>query len=182
MAATSASENAEPDGPIVVRKLTAADWTQLRAARLSALAEAPYAFASTLAREQEFADDVWRGRAGRGLTFGAWQGATIVGLATGLPPEGGAAVEAAAPWHLVGMWVAPACRGQGAADQLVEAVCVLARQSGAASVTLWVTEVNDRARAFYRRLGFAPTGGRQLVRAEDPEHFEEELSRLLAGD
>ncbi len=80
-------------------------------------------------------------------------------------------------WSACG-WRRPA-RGQGVADQLVEAVCGLARQSGAASVTLWVTEVNDRARAFYRRLGFAPTGGRQLVRPEEPEHFEEELSRRL---
>lgn len=165
-----------------MRKLTAADWTQLRAARLSALAEAPYAFASTVAREQEFTDEAWRSRAGSGRTFGAWQGATIVGLATGLPPEPATAAEAAALWHLVGMWVAPACRGQGVADQLVEAVCDLARQSGAASLTLWVTEVNDRARAFYRRLGFAPTGGRQLVTPEEPEHFEEELSRRLRRD
>jgi ribosomal protein S18 acetylase RimI-like enzyme len=182
MEATSGSANEQPDRAIVVRRLTAGDWAQLRAARLAALAEAPYAFASTLPREQEFTDEVWRSRAGRGLTFGAWQGPAIVGLATGLPPEATAAADAAAPWHLVGMWVAPACRGQGVADQLVEAVCDLARQSGAASVTLWVTEVNDRARAFYRRLGFAPTGGRQLVGPEEPERFEEELARRLDRD
>jgi ribosomal protein S18 acetylase RimI-like enzyme len=185
MEATSPPGDGQPAGAVQVRKLTAADWAQLRAARLSALAEAPYAFASTLAREQEFTDAVWRSRASRGCTFGAWQGGTIVGLATGLPPEPAPAAvvplpaEAAAAWHLVGMWVAPACRGQGIADLLVEAVCELARQSGAPSVTLWVTEVNDRARAFYRRLGFAPTGGRQLVRPEEPDHFEEELSRRV---
>ncbi len=181
----SASANGQPASPIEVRRLTAADWMQLRAARLSALAEAPYAFASTLARERELTDEMWRGRASSGRTFGAWQGATIVGLATGLPPEAAPAAgeslpaEAAAAWHLVGMWVAPESRGQGVADQLVEAVCELARQSGASSVTLWVTEVNDRARAFYRRLEFAPTGARQLVRPEEPDHFEEELSRRL---
>ena len=64
------------------------------------------------------------------------------------------------------MWVAPARRGQGVADGLVEAVCEQARQAGAGTITLWVTEVNDRARAFYRRLGFAPTGARQLVRPQ----------------
>jgi len=163
----------------VVRRLTAGDWAQLRAARLAALAEAPYAFASTLGREQDYPEELWRSRAGSGGTFGAWQGATIVGLATGLPPEAAPPAKTAADWHLVGMWVAPACRGQGVADQLVDAVCEVARQSGAASVTLWVTEVNDRARAFYQRLGFAPTGGRQLVRPEEPDHFEEELSRRL---
>lgn len=179
MEAVPASASGQPDAAIVVRKLTAGDWAALRAARLSALAEAPYAFSSTLAREQDFTEELWRSRAGSGRTFGAWRGATIVGLATGLPPEAVPATEPAAPWHLVGMWVAPKCRGQGIADQLVEAVCDLAHQFGAASVTLWVTEVNGRARAFYRRLGFTPTGGRQVVRPEEPEHFEEELSRRL---
>jgi ribosomal protein S18 acetylase RimI-like enzyme len=165
----SASGTGQPE----VRLLTATDWQRLRAARLAALAEAPYAFASTLAREQQFTDQVWRERAGSGSTFGAWQGPAIAGLATGLPAEPGPG------WDLVGMWVSPDCRGNGLADQLVDAVCDLARHSGAPSVTLWVTEVNDRARAFYRRLGFAPTGGRQLVRPDEPDHFEEELSRPL---
>jgi ribosomal protein S18 acetylase RimI-like enzyme len=187
----SVSANGRLDGIIVVRQLTAGDWAQLRAARLAALAEAPYAFASTLAREQEFTDEMWRSRAASGGTFAAWHGATIVGLATGLPPEVaqpaaagrpapvGQLAETAPAWHLVGMWVAPACRGQGVADRLVDAICEQARQHGAASVTLWVTEVNGRAREFYRRIGFGPTGGRQLVRPEDPDHFEEELSRRL---
>jgi ribosomal protein S18 acetylase RimI-like enzyme len=182
---SGSSGNGRLDGLILVRQLTAGDWAQLRAARLAALAEAPYAFASTLAREQEFTEEVWRSRAGSGSTFAAWQGATIVGLATGLPPEAAQPAPAAQlvepepAWHLVGMWVAPACRGQGVADRLVDAVCKQARQSGAASVTLWVTEVNDRARAFYRRIGFVPTGGRQPVRPEEPDHLEEELSRRL---
>lgn len=154
-----------------VRRLTADDWLELRNARLAALAEAPYAFSSTVAREQAFADQTWRERAGSGRTFGAWDGDSIVGLATGLPEDG--------QWHLVGMWVSPKARGTGIADQLVAAVCELARQSAATSVTLWVTEVNGRARAFYRRLGFAPTGGRQLVRPDEPDDWEEELTLQL---
>jgi ribosomal protein S18 acetylase RimI-like enzyme len=155
-----------------VRRLTAEDWMELRATRLAALAEAPYAFSSTVAREQGFTEQTWRERAGSGRTFGAWDGGTIVGLASGLPEDG--------QWQLVGMWVSPKVRGTGVADRLVAAVCELARQSGFTSVTLWVTEVNDRARAFYRRLGFAPTGGRQLVRPEEPDQWEEELTLPLA--
>jgi GNAT superfamily N-acetyltransferase len=150
-----------------VRLLVAADWAQLRAARLAALVEAPHAFASTVAREQQLTEQDWRDRAGRGGTFAAWDGDAIVGLATGL--------DRGADWHLVGMWVAPRVRGTGLADRLVAAVCDLAKRAGATSVTLWVTEVNDRARAFYRRLGFAPTGARQLVRPEELDHWEEEL-------
>jgi ribosomal protein S18 acetylase RimI-like enzyme len=154
-----------------VRLLAAADWAQLRAARLAALAEAPYAFASTLERELRFTEQIWRERADTGRTFAAWDGGAIVGLATGFDRDG--------DWHLVGMWVAPKVRASGVADRLVAAVCDLAKRSGATSVTLWVTEVNARARAFYRRLGFAPTGSRQLVRPEEPDHWEEELSRPL---
>jgi ribosomal protein S18 acetylase RimI-like enzyme len=152
---------------VIIRGLTEQDWPQLRNARLAALGEAPYAFASTVAREQAFTDETWRERAGSGRTFGAWQDGVIVGLATGFPedpPTG---------WHLVGMWVAPENRGQRVADELVRSVCALAKDAGAVSVRLWVTDVNDRARAFYRRLGFSPTGQRQLLR---PGEWEEELS------
>jgi ribosomal protein S18 acetylase RimI-like enzyme len=152
---------------VTLRKLTVQDWQAMRAARLAALAEAPYAFASTLAREEAFTDETWRERAGSGRTFGAWQDGAIVGLATGFPEE------PPTGWHLVGMWVAPEQRGQGVADQLVGAVCELAKDAGAVSVTLWVADANDRARAFYRRLGFVPTGQRQLLR---PGEWEEELS------
>ena len=168
-----------------VRQLVAADWAGLRQVRLAALAEAPYAFASTLAREQAFEDDVWRDRAGSGATFGAFDGGSIVGLATGFAVDADAAADTRAPaqaqpdWHLVGMWVAPQLRGQHVADRLVEGVCARAQQAGAQLVTLWVTEVNDRARAFYRRVGFAPTGERQLVRPDEPDHWEEELARPL---
>ena len=107
---------------VTIRALAEADWSELRAARLAALADAPYAFASTLAHEQEFSESTWRDRAASGRTFGAWRGSSIVGLATGFPAEPGPG------WHLVGMWVAAGNRGQGIADRLVAAVCELARQ------------------------------------------------------
>ncbi len=152
-----------------VRRLAADDWAQLRDARLAALADAPYAFASTLAQEQQFTEQTWQERAGRGSTFGAWDGDAIVGLATGID-EGNY-------WQLVGMWVSPKLRGSGVADRLVLGVCGLARQSGAMSVRLWVAEDNGRAQAFYRRLGFVPSGSRQLIRPEDPDRWEQELVR-----
>jgi ribosomal protein S18 acetylase RimI-like enzyme len=202
---------------VVVRSLTADDWQQARAARLAALAEAPYAFSSTLAKEQAYGDDLWQRRAGSGRTFGAFDGARIIGLATGIPADeldgpgtpgapspgavtSGASTSSAATrgaaipgvgvdgdrpqtsppeWHLVGMWVAPDYRGQGVADRLVEAVCSRARQAGAAAVMLWVTEINARAIALYRRHGFTPTGVRELVRPEEPDHWETQLECRL---
>lgn len=182
---------------IVIRRLAVDDWDQARAARLAALADAPYAFASTLAKEQAYDDDHWRRRAGSGRTFGAFDGPKIIGLATGIPTEeldapgrsAAATPKAAIPsttaaahrpgtepdWQLVGMWVAPDYRGQGVADRLVETVCDRAREAGAATVTLWVTEINDRAIALYRRHGFGPTGIRELVWPEEPESWEQKL-------
>lgn len=125
-------DSAGPASGLTVRMLRAGDWAQLRDARLAALTEAPYAFASTLAREQAFSEETWRERAGSGRTFGAWDGDQIVGLATGLPQEDGG-------WHLTGMWVSPAMRGTGVAGDLVASVGELARKSGATAVTLWVT-------------------------------------------
>jgi ribosomal protein S18 acetylase RimI-like enzyme len=74
------------------------------------------------------------------------------------------------------MWVSPALRGSGLAERLVQAVAGAARSDGATRLMLWVTDVNDRGRAFYGRLGFRPTGTRALVRPEEPDHWEEERS------
>jgi ribosomal protein S18 acetylase RimI-like enzyme len=188
---------------ILIRPLAVDDWAQARDTRLAALADAPYAFGSTLAKELTYDDDHWRRRAGSGRTLGAFDGGVIIGLAGGIPadeldPRGapGAAPrdpagagdpatarsepDTASPdWHLVSMWVAPDYRGQGVADKLVEAVCERAREAGAVTVTLWVTEMNDRAIALYRRHGFVPNGVRELVRPEEPDHWEIQLSCRL---
>jgi ribosomal protein S18 acetylase RimI-like enzyme len=176
-----------PTGSIEIRRLTAADWAQLRVARLAALAEAPEAFASTLDRELGFDEATWRGRLRSTAYFGAvpaGRGAApassgaapraLVGLVAGFPEPG-----QADGWHLVSMWVSPVVRGRGVADRLVGAVCDLARTQGAAWVALWVTDVNQRALAFYRRAGFAATGEWQLVRADEPGHGEQRMVRQL---
>jgi GNAT superfamily N-acetyltransferase len=103
--------------PAAVRPVTEDDWAALRTARLAALAEAPYAFSSTIAREQELSEGAWRARIRDSATFAAWQGEVIVGTVTGL--------SRADPslWNLVAMWVSPDWRGTGIADDLVSAVC-----------------------------------------------------------
>jgi hypothetical protein len=47
--------------------------------------------------------------------------------------------------------------------------------AGVRRITLWVADASARARAFYRRSGFRSTGRRQLVRPEEPDHWEAEL-------
>ena len=175
-----------------VRRLTQSDWAALRATRLAALAEAPYAFASTLEREQAFTEDTWRQRVGPAniaAHFGADPATPAVSGVSGnghpAPLLGLAALlrepDLAAPehWQLVSMWVSPQARGQGLAERLVTAVCDQASAEGAAEIGLWVTLTNPRARAFYFRAGFQPTGERMLVRPEEPDHWEERMIRPL---
>lgn len=147
---------------VTVRRIRAEEGLRLRALRLSALADVPMAFGSTLAREEAFPERVWHERAAGGATstdratFVAEQDDEWVGLATGLAldPEEPERPEPV----LVGMFVAPGDRGRGVGAALVEAVAGWARARGALRLNLWVSAPNRPAIALYARCGFRPTG------------------------
>ena len=161
-----------------IRRVRAGEWAAYRQARLAALAEAPYAFSTTLDQESAKDDAYWQDRAAHGIPmFIAWQDGEPAGLAGAfVVPDGELPRGVRRAWHLVSMWVSPSARGSGLAERLVQAVADAARANGATRLILWVTDVNERARAFYGRLGFLPTGARQLVRPDEPDHWEEERS------
>ena len=161
-----------------IRRVRAGEWAAYRQVRLAALAEAPYAFSTTLDQESAKDDAYWQDRAAHGIPmFIAWQDGEPAGLAGAfVVPDGELPRGVRRAWHLVSMWVSPSARGSGLAERLVQAVADAARANGATRLILWVTDVNERARAFYSRLGFLPTGARQLVRPDEPDHWEEERS------
>jgi len=140
---------------VLVRATTITDRQALREIRLQALRDAPYAFASTHAREGAFADDEWRGRATRDGSF--------LAFLPEVSPAGLGAGYLAAPdtAELVGMYVRPRARGRGVGEAIIEAVAGWAVQRGAATVHLWVTETNKPARMLYERCGFTVTAERQ---------------------
>jgi len=150
---------------------------RLRALRLRALADAPSAFGSTLAREEAFPADVWQERTTDGaagedrVTYVAEDGGRWIGMATGLMEPGGRL-------DLVGMFVAPAARGQRLGAALVEAVAAWARGRGAARLHLWLTMTNEPALRLYRRSGFHPTGRTQAL-DHTPSLQELEMAREL---
>src|SRR5262249_62170143 len=127
------------------RRVHREEWRVYRHVRLTALAEAPYAFMSTLEREQAFGEDIWRQRLASptAATFIAWRDGEASGTATGKLDGSADEYAVAGAWQLVGMWVDPSARGTGIAGELVEAVAKHARAEGAASLVLWVTEIND---------------------------------------
>lgn len=163
-----------------ISRLVPDQWAAYRQARLAALAEAPYAFGSTLDREVILDERRWRERIESSATFLAWHDGRAVGTATGLVNKPGQGLDVPGSWQLVAMWVDPGARGSGVADRLVDAVASHARAEGAPALTLWVTDVNDRARAFYLRLGFRLTGVRAVVRPAEPDHWEELMVRDLS--
>lgn len=144
-----------PLGGLVVDLVTAASWRTYRDVRLAALIDSPRAFWVQYADAAQRTDDEWRERcASVGPTWLAFDHGRPVGTvglwhAPGRPPH---------EVVLVGMWVATVARGTDVATQLVGTALTHAAASGRRRVLLDVAHENVRARAFYTRLGFRPTG------------------------
>ncbi|MCZ0991538.1 GNAT family N-acetyltransferase [Streptomyces diastatochromogenes] len=141
---------------IELHTLESDDWPLWRELRLAALAEAPYAFGSTLADWQGFGDREERWRARLSIP-GAHDLVALldglpVGMASGVPGEEEDSVE------LISMWVNPVARGQGLGDYLIQAVERWASDRGARTLRLSVMPDNSKALALYERHGFMDTG------------------------
>ena len=153
----------------------------MRALRLRALADAPMAFGSTLAREEAFTDEVWHDRARRGaagvdtITFIGERDGQWLGIATGLARD--LEVPDDPRPTLVAMFVAPEARRGGLGIALVDAVVAWARERNARGLTLWVTAANEPAVALYARCGFERTGERKPL-----DHTPEAASIRMARD
>lgn len=141
----------------MLRRANGDDWTSLRRIRLAALTEAPWAFGSTLEREQGFTEETWRSRAEDHPVFLVLEGDRAVATATAFvdPEHEPDAVQ------LMAMFVAPEARGRGCARLLLDAVVDTAASSGARRVLLQVTTANGPAERVYRRYGFTETGRRE---------------------
>jgi len=160
-----------PAGGVTVRRAGPEDWAALRQARLAALADSPAAFASTLAHERDLGEAEWRQRTRSAIWLLAWQEGVPAGLVAGVvPADGGDGTG----WHLMSMWAGPRVRGRGVADLLVDALAAAVKDRGGRRLTLWAADGNDRARAFYRRKGFRPTGRRQACQRRDGSVFDED--------
>jgi ribosomal protein S18 acetylase RimI-like enzyme len=169
---------------VQVRLAQPDEWGVVRDVRLAALADAPDAFASTVGREAGQTEAEWRSRIAVSPWFLAWHEGQPAGLVAMFPEQTAFPEQSPTPpnWHLVSMWVQPEARGVGVADRLVTAVLEHAQAAGAAQVTLWVVIGNDRARSFYQRMGFVPTGRRQMYpRAGTTDLDEEEFACTLDG-
>jgi ribosomal protein S18 acetylase RimI-like enzyme len=159
---------------ILVRRLAPGDWPVWREVRLASLADAPYAYGSSLAREEGFGEADWRARLdpANGMSAVAVLGERVVGAVGGYTPAGAETV------YLVAMWAHPGTRGRGVADLLVADVLSWARENGWPSVSLRVADGNDAARRLFERNGFVSTGHREPLES-DPTVGTETLARKV---
>jgi GNAT superfamily N-acetyltransferase len=146
--------------PVEIRRIRADEGLRLRALRLRALADAPLAFGSTLAREQTFAESVWHERAAGAATgsaratFVAETRGQWVGMATGVASHPDDLDHSPI---LVGMFVDATQRGRGVGAALVERVTDWVRALPAERLYLWATSTNRPAIALYEKCGFQHT-------------------------
>ncbi|MEU9730947.1 GNAT family N-acetyltransferase [Streptomyces sp. NPDC048002] len=157
----------------VVRSVRSEEWPAVRELRLAALRDpaAPIAFLDTYDSAAAKPDEFWQER-----TEGAAEGATgaqqivaegpdgaWVGALTVLVEEAGTTDWAGFPverrqGHLVGVFMRPEHRGCGLTELLFDEALEWSWRQGLERVRLIVHEDNGRAQAFYRRLGFVPSG------------------------
>ena len=160
-----------------VRPLAGDEWLLYRSLRLRALQDAPSAYGSTLAAEQERTDADWAWRLGLAATSNRDRPlvAELAGAAAGLA---WAKFDADDPQvvNLFQMWVAPECRGRGVAPALLDAALAWARSRKARTMQLGVIGGNDAARRLYERAGFRAAGLPSPVRPGDPRL--EQMMRL----
>ncbi|WP_245953604.1 GNAT family N-acetyltransferase [Arthrobacter silvisoli] len=149
-----------------IRRLARVDWELLRAVRLEMLADSPLAYLETLSAARRQTDTQWQERAammssGSNITLLADGGADdprvrgLMRVALKEPRK----PEEPRRAILLSVYVAPAYRGLGLAEELLGEACRVARSElGAAVLELGVHEDNERAKAFYLRHGFGFNG------------------------
>jgi ribosomal protein S18 acetylase RimI-like enzyme len=148
----------QTENAVIVRRIRSGDWDSLRALRLAALKDAPLAFGSTFARENESAPLKWknwalRGAAGNHETIyvAVNEPGQLVGMIGAYPEEERS--------HIWGMWVHPEYRGRGIGGELLDILLSwLTSVRRAGDILLEVNAAQEPAVGLYRRHGFVLTG------------------------
>lgn len=163
---------------IEIRKFLPDEWPLYRQLRMDALADAPYAFGSTLAEAQTRSEEDWRSR-------------ILTALATPLEYPLMAVVDgtpAGLVWghihpsqpkeaHLFQMWVDPRFRRHQLAQQMVLALVDWAASHQVAFIELDVTSNNRAALLLYQKCGFSEWGQPHPLRPGS--QLESQTMRLL---
>ena len=156
---------------MTVRRLGVEEAAVLRDIRLAALAGAPEAFGSTLAREQGQPLEFFATRLAGGAIFISEHSGEVVGMAGLRQAEGEKERHKA---MITGVFVRPEARGRGFGAALIGAALAHARGM-VEQVHLAVVQGNASALALYERLGFVAYGVEPRALRMGAEYFDEVL-------
>jgi GNAT superfamily N-acetyltransferase len=145
----------------------------LRAIRLEALRDTPDAFGETYEECLTWSDEQWVDKAREWNFYLAEIDGRVVGMARGEFHN-----ERPETCWLFAMYVSPDARGGDAARYLVETVSAWAAAQGRDALYLYVSTAVPRARAFYVKMGFVPTGP-SVAMHRDPSLVCAEMRREL---
>ncbi len=147
------------DQRLSVKKIEASQGALLRELRLSALSDAPHAFAARLEDEvhkpaAEFEAEAIRQAGSETSTsfilFADNEPAGLIGAFFDRSPERRAFICA--------LWVHPKARHAGGGALLVRAATDWLARRGARAIHAWVVDSNVPAKRLYQSLGFLPAG------------------------
>ena len=168
--------------PPSIRRLSRHEWRAYRELRLSALADSPDAFATTLAQARTREDADWSRQAAAGAESPS-EAALVAELDSRLVGLVWVRLDDSDPdrAHVYQMWVAPEFRGRGAGRELLATAIRFADRAGARRVALSVTRGHVEALGLYRSAGFAPVGDPEPLRPGSDELVQPMQLALPAG-
>lgn len=165
-----------------IRPLAAPDAAEFRKIRLQAISDSPSAVWPTYEEEAKRTVEDIEARIQKTdlqVVFGAFVDSRLVGIA-GLRRESLEQVKHKA--LLWGVFISPDRRREGLARKLFSRVLSCARDEGVLQIQLTVNAENDRARGFYRSLGFMPFGLEPRAMRIGDRYFNEEHMVLRLDD
>lgn len=137
--------------------LGADEWPIARDVRLRALKDSPSAYIADYEDEVTVGEDGWRERFTRMLWAVARDETRIIGLASSVR----VAVRPPYERHIESVWVDPRYRRNGVLRAVLGQLAAI--EPDVTEWRVWVLDTNTIARQVYERLGFYPTGERQLL-------------------
>lgn len=158
---------------IHIRVFEAGEWPVYKQLRLSALADSPEAYGSSLAAEAQGTDEQWSSRLAAGvgserhLPLLAVVDGQPAGLAWGRRDDTDPALA-----HLHQVWVAPSYRGRGVGQRLLATAIAWAAGLPVDYLDLGVTCGDTPAMRLYARAGFVPHGAPEPLRPGAERFFQ----------
>ena len=168
------------EGAMLIRRTRSDDGQIIRALRISALTDAPYAFGAKLEdvlgdSPDKFDDDAFR-HSGSDIStsFLAFATAQPVGMI------GAFFEQPSRRAFICSLWIQPSYRGGVVGRDLLGSAVTWLVERGANECYAWVADANVRAIKFYKKLGFLNTGTSQAL-PSNPSELEHLYCHEIAG-